>query len=165
MKLNPLRDTIEGNRLIVVDDSIVRGTTTKSMVAMLREAGAAEVHMRISSPPYRWPCHFGMATGTRGELLAANLTIPEIEDYLGVDSLAYLSHDRLISATGVPTAGFCSACLTGDYPTPVPEDVPVELTRSGDRRGDEARRAAPVTLGLFDDGEAELPAVSAQRRI
>lgn len=164
MKLNPLRDTIEGNRLIVVDDSIVRGTTTKSMVAMLREAGAAEVHMRISSPPYRWPCHYGMATGTRGELLAANLTIPEIEDYLGVDSLAYLSHDRLISATGAPTAGFCSACLTGDYPTAVPDDVPVELTRSGPRRSGDARSAAPATLGLFDDGEAELPAVSAQRR-
>ncbi len=163
MKLNPLRDTIDGNRLIVVDDSIVRGTTTKSMVAMLREAGAAEVHMRISSPPYRWPCHYGMATGTRGELLAANLTIPEIEDYLGVDSLAYLAHDRLIDATGAQNAGFCSACLTGEYPTPVPEEVPIELGRSRQRTG-AATPAAPVTLGLFDDAEGELPAVTAQRR-
>ena len=90
MKLNPLRENIAGKRLVVVDDSIVRGTTTQAMVQMLREAGATEVHLRISSPPYRWPCFYGMDTGDRGELLAANLTVDEIRDYLGVDSLAYL---------------------------------------------------------------------------
>lgn len=123
MKLNPLRDTIDGNRLIVVDDSIVRGTTTRAMVKMLREAGAREVHMRISSPPYRWPCFYGMDTGSRSELLAANLTVQEIEDYLGVDSLSYLSLDRLLEATGAVNAGFCTACLTGDYPIAIPASL------------------------------------------
>ncbi len=123
MKLNPLRDTIEGNRLVVVDDSIVRGTTTKAMVRMLREAGAKEIHMRISSPPYRWPCFYGMDTGTQSELLASNLTVQEIEDYLDVDSLSYLTLDRLVEATGTSNAGFCSACLTGEYPVEIPENL------------------------------------------
>lgn len=123
MKLNPLRENIAGKRVVVIDDSIVRGTTTRAMVKMLREAGATEVHMRISSPPYRWPCFFGMDTGTRGELLAANLSVEEIRDYLGADTLAYLSIDRLVSAideAGTGQAGFCDACLTGDYPIEIP---------------------------------------------
>ena len=123
MKLNPLRDNIEGRRLVVVDDSIVRGTTTKAMVAMLREAGAREVHLRVSSPPYRWPCFFGMDTGTRGELLAANLEVDEIRRYLNVDTLAYLTLDRLIDAIGAPGAGFCDACLTGVYPVEIPVEI------------------------------------------
>jgi amidophosphoribosyltransferase len=98
MKLNPLRENIEGQRLVVVDDSIVRGTTTKAMVEMLRSAGAAEVHMRISSPPYRWPCFYGMDTGSRGQLLAANMEIEEIRRYLDVDTLAYLTLDGLVEA-------------------------------------------------------------------
>jgi amidophosphoribosyltransferase len=125
LKLNPIRDNIAGKRLVVVDDSIVRGTTTREMVRMLREAGAAEVHLRISSPPYKWPCFYGMDTGTRGELLAANMEIGEIKDYLGVDSLAYLDLDRLVAATGSPGSGFCTACLTGQYPV----DVPASLTK------------------------------------
>ncbi len=120
MKLNPLRDNIAGKRLVVIDDSIVRGTTTRAMVSMLREVGAAEIHMRVSSPPYRWPCHYGMDTGTRGELLAANLTVDEIREYLNVDSLAYLQLDRLVDATGAVGAGFCDACLTGTYPVAIP---------------------------------------------
>jgi amidophosphoribosyltransferase len=120
MKLNALRENIVGKRLVVIDDSIVRGTTTRAMVGMLREAGAAEIHMRISSPPYRWPCFYGMDTGTRGELLAANLTVDEIREYLNVDSLAYLTIDRLVEATGAVGAGFCDACLTGHYPVEVP---------------------------------------------
>ena len=119
-KLNPLREAIRGKRLVVVDDSIVRGTTTRAMVAMLREAGAIEVHLRISSPPYRWPCFYGLDTGSRTELIAADLEVGEICDYLGADSLAYLSLDALKKATGVPGAGFCDACLTGHYPVPVP---------------------------------------------
>jgi amidophosphoribosyltransferase len=122
-KLNPMRESIAGRRLVVVDDSIVRGTTTRAMVRMLREAGAAEVHMRVSSPPYRWPCYYGMDTGTRGELLASALSVGEIQEFLGVDSLAYLSLDRLIAAIDAPGAGFCTACLTGAYPV----DVPVTL--------------------------------------
>jgi amidophosphoribosyltransferase len=119
-KLNPLKDAIAGRRLIVVDDSIVRGTTTRAMVAMLREAGAREIHLRISSPPYRWPCFYGLDTGARTELVAADLEVGEICDYIGADSLAYLSLDALKKATGVPGAGFCDACLTGNYPVPVP---------------------------------------------
>ena len=95
LKLNPLPENIRGKRLVVVDDSIVRGTTTRQVVAMLREAGAAEVHFRVSSPPYRWPCFYGMDTGRRSELLAADLSVGEIRDYLNVDSLAYLELDRL----------------------------------------------------------------------
>ncbi len=128
MKLNPIRDNIAGKRLVVVDDSIVRGTTTRAMVAMLREAGAAEIHLRISSPPYRWPCFFGMDTGTRAELLAADLTVPQVRDYLGCDTLSYLELDRLVAATGAPGSGFCAACLTGSYPV----DVPLRLSRAAD---------------------------------
>jgi amidophosphoribosyltransferase len=130
MKLNPLRENIAGKRLVVIDDSIIRGTTTRAMVKMLREAGAAEVHMRVSSPPYRWPCFYGMDTGTRGELLAANLTVEEIRDFLEVDTLAYLSLDRLVSAVeqaGTGDAGFCDACLTGNYPI----EIPVALGKAG----------------------------------
>ncbi len=119
-KLNPLRDNIEGKRLIVVDDSIVRSTTIRSVVGMLREAGAAEVHLRISSPPFAWPCFYGIDTPTRGELLAANMTLDQIRRHLDVDSIAYLSLENLKAAIAVPGAGFCDACLTGNYPVPVP---------------------------------------------
>jgi len=119
-KLNPLREAITGKRLVVVEDSIVRGTSSKQFVRLLREAGAAEVHLRIVSPPYRWPCFYGMDTGTRAELLAANLSVSEIEDFLGVDSLAYLDLDNLLTAIDAPGAGFCTACLTGEYPVEVP---------------------------------------------
>ena len=129
-KLNPLRSSIAGKRLIVVDDSIVRGTTTRAVVAMLREAGAAEVHLRITSPPYRWPCFYGLDTGTRAELIAANMEVGEICDYVGADSLAYLSLDALVAAIGVPGAGFCTACLTGAYPV----DVPVALSNAREEK-------------------------------
>jgi len=134
MKLNPLRDNIAGQRLVVVDDSIVRGTTTRAMVSMLREAGAAEVHLRVSSPPYKWPCFYGMDTGTRGELLAANMTVDEIREYLDVDSLAYLTLERLLGATGAVGAGFCDACLTGDYPVAIPDEVGKHILEIGSRR-------------------------------
>jgi len=121
LKLNPLPENIRGKRLVVVDDSIVRGNTTRQVVAMLREAGAAEVHFRVSSPPYRWPCSYGMDTGSRSELLAADMSVGEIRDYLGVDSLAYLELDRLTTATGASAESFCTACLSGIYPVPVPQ--------------------------------------------
>jgi amidophosphoribosyltransferase len=123
MKLNPLPENIAGKRLVVVDDSIVRGTTTRQIVAMLRDAGAREVHMRVSSPPYRWPCFYGMDTSRRSELLAADLSVGEISDYLGVDSLAYLELPRLLAATGASPSSFCTACLSGDYPVPVADDA------------------------------------------
>ena len=122
-KLNPLRQQVAGKRLVVVDDTIVRGTTTREMVRMLREAGATEVHLRVSSPPIKWPCFYGIDMGTRGELLAANLSVAEIQRLLGVDSLAYLSLDRLVSAVEAPGSGFCTACLNGEYPTDVTDDA------------------------------------------
>jgi amidophosphoribosyltransferase len=120
-KLNPLKETVAGKRLVVVDDSIVRGTNARAMVRMLKEAGATEVHLRISSPPLRWPCFYGMDFGTKSELIAANMTIGEIQRYLGCESLAYLSLDNLVAAVNAPGAGFCTACLTGDYPLEIPE--------------------------------------------
>jgi amidophosphoribosyltransferase len=119
-KLNPLRDNIEGKRLVVVDDSIVRSTTIRSVVAMLREAGAAEVHLRVSSPPFAWPCFYGIDTPTRDELLAANMTVAEMQRHLGADSLAYLTLENLKAAIGAGGADFCDACLTGEYPVKVP---------------------------------------------
>ena len=132
MKLNPLPENVAGQRLVVVDDSIVRGTTSREMVRMLRQAGATEVHLRIMSPPYKWPCFFGMDTGDRSELLAANLEIGEIRDFLGVDSLAYLTLDRLFESTGALNAGFCAACLTGEYPVDVPVDLRKDVLEHND---------------------------------
>ena len=120
MKLNPLHENIKDKKLVVVDDSIVRGTTTQAMVRMLRDGGAKEVHLRVSSPPYRWPCFYGMDTGSKGQLLAANLTVDEIQRYLEVDSLSYLQLEDLLTATGAMGAGFCDACLTGEYPIEIP---------------------------------------------
>ncbi|HHC08519.1 MAG TPA: amidophosphoribosyltransferase, partial [Actinobacteria bacterium] len=120
MKLNPIPEILAGRRIVLVDDSIVRGSTTRRLVDLLRAAGAAEVHLRISSPPYRWPCHYGMDTGDRATLIAADRTVDEVRELLGADSLAYLDLGRLVEATGVPDAGFCTACLSGTYPTPVP---------------------------------------------
>jgi amidophosphoribosyltransferase len=124
MKLNPLADAIRGQRLAVVDDSIVRGTTTRQIVQMLREAGAREVHMRITSPPIRWPCYYGIDMSTREELVASGMTIEEIRDFIGADTLAYLSLPALVGATGAPADTFCRACFDGQYPIPVPERTP-----------------------------------------
>jgi amidophosphoribosyltransferase len=124
LKLNPLADSIRGKRLAVVDDSIVRGTTTRQIVQMLRDAGATEVHMRITSPPIRWPCYYGIDMSTREELVAAGMSVDEIRDFIGADSLAYLSLPALIEATGAPADTFCRACFDGEYPIPVPERTP-----------------------------------------
>jgi amidophosphoribosyltransferase len=120
LKLNPLRENVTGKRLVVVDDTIVRGTTQRQLVRMLREAGATEVHLRITAPPVAWSCFYGIDTGDRTELIAHNLDVGAIGEYLEVDSLAYLSLDRLVTATGAPGAGFCDACFTGSYPVEVP---------------------------------------------
>jgi amidophosphoribosyltransferase len=127
VKLNPLVENIRGKRLVVIDDSIVRGTTTRQIVAMLRESGAREVHLRISSPPYRWPCFYGMDTSRRSELLAADLSVGEIRDYLDADSLSYLELDRLVRATGGAEGSFCTACLSGRYPVDVPDGLDKEV--------------------------------------
>jgi len=119
LKFNPLTQEISGKRLIVVDDSIVRGTTTPRVINMLRKAGAREVHMRICAPPIRHPCFFGVDMATRWELIAAHKTVAEIKDFIGADSLGYISMDGLIESVGLPADMFCRACFTGEYPTPV----------------------------------------------
>jgi amidophosphoribosyltransferase len=121
MKLNAMRGMIEGKRVVLVDDSIVRGSTTKQLVAMVREAGATEVHLRISSPPYRWPCFYGMDTGDRSTLLATDRSVEDIAAVLKADSLVYLHLDNLIEATGAGADTFCTACLSGQYPTKIPD--------------------------------------------
>ncbi len=110
---------LDGKRVVVVDDSIVRGTTTPQVVRLLKRAGAREVHMRICAPPIRYPCFFGVDMATRWELIAAQKTIPEVRDFIGADSLGYLSIDGLIKAVALPKDIFCLACFTGDYPIPV----------------------------------------------
>jgi len=119
LKLNPLRDILEGKRLVVVDDSIVRGNTSRQLVTMLRESGAAEVHLRITAPPVRNPCFYGIDMATRAELVASGLTIEEIRDFVGADSLAYLSLDALVDASRRPKSALCRACFDGEYPIPV----------------------------------------------
>jgi amidophosphoribosyltransferase len=120
LKLNPIPEHLAGKRVVLVDDSIVRGSTTRQLVEMVREAGALEVHLRVSSPPYRWPCFYGMDTSDRSTLIAAHASLVEIRERLGADSLGYLSLDGLLEATGVADAGFCTACLSGEYPTEIP---------------------------------------------
>jgi amidophosphoribosyltransferase len=122
LKYNPLREAIAGKRLVVVDDSIVRGNTQRAIVAMLREAGAAEVHVRISSPPVAWPCFFGIDFASRDELMADNLTIDEMRESIGADSLGFVSLPALIEATTVPADRLCRACFDGEYPVAVAED-------------------------------------------
>ncbi|MBW4477324.1 MAG: amidophosphoribosyltransferase [Tolypothrix brevis GSE-NOS-MK-07-07A] len=123
MKLNPLKDVLYGKKVVIVDDSIVRGTTSRKLVKTLRDAGVVEVHMRISSPPVTHPCFYGIDTDTQDQLIAATKSVEEIAKQLEVDSLAYLSWEGMLEATREDTNNFCSACFTGDYPTSIPEAV------------------------------------------
>ena len=118
-KFNSLGEVIKGKRIVVVDDSIVRGTTTPHVVSLLRRAGATEVHMRVCAPPIRHPCFMGVDMASRQELLAANNTVPEIREIIGADTLGYLSVDGLLKVVGGKDGGFCDACFTGNYPVPV----------------------------------------------
>ena len=123
LKLNPLREIIEGKRIVVVDDSIVRGNTQRAIVRMLREAGAREIHVRISSPPVKWPCFYGIDFATRAELIASGLEVEEIRRSIGADSLGYVSLEGLIEATQIEDKKLCSACFTGIYPIRIPADM------------------------------------------
>ncbi len=123
MKLNPLKDVLVGKRILIVDDSIVRGTTSRKIVKALRDAGATAVHMRISSPPVTHPCFYGIDTDSQDQLIAATKSVEEIAEQIGVDSLAYLSWEGMLKATQEDPNSFCSACFTGDYPVLVPELV------------------------------------------
>jgi amidophosphoribosyltransferase len=124
-KLNPIAHLIEGKRLVVVDDSIVRGNTTRQIVRLLRNAGAQEVHMRIASPPVKWPCFYGIDTANRDELIGGNYSVEEICRHIEADSLAYLSLGAMIEATEVPANKLCTACFSHNYPIPVPDEVKV----------------------------------------
>ena len=119
LKLNPLKDVIEGKRIVVVDDSIVRGTTMVQLVRMLRQAGAKEVHVRINCPEDIWPCFYGVDTGEQSQLISATKTVEEVCEFIGADTLAFLSVDALLEC--VPEAGYCTACFTGEYPVAIPE--------------------------------------------
>ena len=121
LKLNPLREVIEGKRLVVVDDSIVRGNTQRALVRMLREAGALEVHIRISSPPVKWPCFYGIDFATRAELIANGLSTEEIAASLGADSLGYISLEGMVESTTIPADRLCRACFDGVYPVKLPD--------------------------------------------
>ncbi len=122
VKYNPVREVVDGKSVVMVDDSIVRGTTTRGLVSLVRSAGAREVHMRVSSPPITGPCYYGIDTPTREELIAANLDLEQIREHLGVDSLGYLSLDGMLRSVPDGPHGFCHACFSGDYPTPPPTD-------------------------------------------
>ena len=122
VKYNPVREVLQGKSVVMVDDSIVRGTTTRGLVALVRAAGAREVHLRVSSPPVTGPCYYGIDTPSREELIAANYTVPEIAEQLGVDSLGYISLEGMLESVPGGPHGFCHACFSGDYPTPPPTD-------------------------------------------
>ena len=154
LKLSPVRSVVDGKRIAVIDDSLVRGTTSRKIVTMLRGAGAAEVHLRISAPPTTHPCYYGIDTPTREELIASSHSAEEIRSYIGCDSLGYLSHDGMIAATqatplreGEAAAGYCSACFTGAYPVPI-------------EKGDREHGPSPAAP---QDASASSPLVSIRR--
>ena len=123
LKLNPLKHVLKDRRVVVVDDSIVRGNTSRKLVALLREGGATEVHMRITSPPVKWPCFYGIDTDTQEQLIASAKSVDEVRDFIGADSLAYLPFEDMVMATGRQPEDFCLACFDGHYPVEIPEAV------------------------------------------
>jgi amidophosphoribosyltransferase len=125
LKLNPLKDVIRGKRLVVVDDSIVRGNTQRALVRMLRESGALEVHVRIASPPVRWPCFYGIDFASRAELIANGLDLDGIRRSIGADSLGYVSLDGLVAASEQPRSRLCMACFDGRYPIELPDETKI----------------------------------------
>jgi amidophosphoribosyltransferase len=158
LKLNALESVIRGKRIIVVDDSIVRGNTQRAVVRMLREAGAAEVHVKISSPPVRWPCFYGIDFASRAELIANGAAVEEISSSIGADSLAYISEDGMIAATQQPREQLCTACFTGKYPIELPdEDRRGKNLLERDAKGDPANK--PGATGCDPGPDSEFEAV------
>ncbi len=132
MKLNPVKELLAGKRIVIIEDSIIRGTTARTRIRALRELGVKEVHMRVSCPPHRFPCHYGIDFSTRGELIAARMSVDELADFLGLDSLAYLSLEGMLEATGVdrPEENFCKACFDGHYPVSFEKGLTKECLES-----------------------------------
>ncbi|MFH1538753.1 MAG: amidophosphoribosyltransferase [bacterium] len=147
IKLNPLAETIRGKKVVLVDDSIVRGTTSSQIVAILREFGAKEIHMRVSSPPVKNPCFYGIDTAERGELLASSREVDDIREFLKADSLAYLSIEGMIEAIEVKEDSFCMACFNGDYPIAIPQQL--HLTKLTFERDSEERPGAEIFRKLI----------------
>jgi amidophosphoribosyltransferase len=133
IKLNPVKKLLKGKNIIIIEDSIIRGTTVRTRVKALRELGVNKVHMRVSGPPHRFPCHYGIDFSTRGELIAARKTVEELKDFLGLDSLYYLSIDGLLNATEFksPEENFCKACFDGCYPVAFDTDLSKDCLESG----------------------------------
>ncbi|AHI01901.1 amidophosphoribosyltransferase [Kutzneria viridogrisea] len=154
LKLNPLRDVIRGKRLVVVDDSIVRGNTQRALVRMLRESGALEVHVRIASPPVRWPCFYGIDFASRAELVANGLDFDGIRRSIGADSLGYVSLEALVAASEQPRSRLCAACFDGDYPIPLPEDAMIGKHLLEDIEKGVAGSAAPVLTNGYGAEDA-----------
>lgn len=155
LKLNPLRDNVRGKRLVVVDDSIVRGNTQRAIVRMLREAGAVEVHVRISSPPVVWPCFYGIDFATRAELIASGMTVVDICRSIGADSLGYVSLDGLVAATEQPKTRLCLACFDGKYPIELPAGqlIGKHLLEGVDRRAAESKSDSSDTTAAAGPGQ------------
>src|SRR5436189_4620151 len=122
IKFNPVREVLQGKKVVVVDDSIVRGTTSRALVQLIRQAGAAEVHLRVASPPITGPCYYGIDTPSKQELIASSNSVEQIREHLGVDTLGYLTLDGMLRAAGGDPGEFCHACFSGEYPTDIPED-------------------------------------------
>ncbi|OLR91197.1 amidophosphoribosyltransferase [Actinokineospora bangkokensis] len=154
LKLNPLRDVIRGKRLVVVDDSIVRGNTQRALVRMLREAGAIEVHVRIASPPVRWPCFYGIDFASRAELIANGLDADGIRRSIGADSLGYVSLEALVAASEQPRSRLCSACFDGEYPIPLPDDALIGKHLLEDLEKGVTGSAAPVPAAGYGAEDA-----------
>jgi amidophosphoribosyltransferase len=150
MKYSPLRQSVAGKRVVLIDDSIVRGNTTREIPAMLRDAGAEEIHMRVSSPPIKYPCYYGIDFGTPDELIANRKSVPEISKHLGVDSLHYLSIDGMVRATGFNRSEFCLACFNNEYPINLPTQMELGKFNLEDSDGQEAAEEAS-TIRLADD--------------
>jgi amidophosphoribosyltransferase len=137
IKLNPVRDLINGRRVVLIDDSIVRGTTSKKIVRMVREAGAKEIHVRISCPPTISPCYYGVDTPDKADLIAANMSVEQIREFIGADSLGYLSLEGMIEATGLAADKSCVACWNGKYPTQITREAETMWERDRESVGAE----------------------------
>lgn len=144
IKLNPIPETVQGKRVVLIDDSIVRGTTSGQIISLLRDAGAKEVHMRVSAPPFLNPCYYGTDIDSRDHLIACHRTIPEIADIIGADSLGYLPTGDLCHLIG--DSHFCSACFDGNYPTTVPESTPERPLRASSFRPKQGAKLTPNSL-------------------
>ena len=123
VKLNPIKDVLKDKKVVIVEDSIVRGTTSRARVKTLREAGAKEIHMRVSCPPIKFPCFYGIDFPTKKELIASKRTVDEIRDFIGLDSLKYLSLEGMLKAIWFSKDDFCTACFSGNYPTKIPKKI------------------------------------------